>query len=480
MGAIIIKIESTYISFAETKRTDGKTHILMMRRAVLPDELREKDITAHPEELAEFLIASMTYSGMAEKKLAIYLGVGTERYSEYKYSKAIGKAALEKRKEQAGLALLADEQKGLFRIRHYSCPATDDGLVSNIAVAANDDFCDRLAAALIGAGYSVIALSSTLTAFAEIASVLADISKRVLAVNAEKKEISAALFINGRLSDLKRISRGTEEKGLAGPLRSLITSETKVVLSGYEARDAVFREKLKQAGAENIDAVSGSISGVGENIVLSGELADQDSISPGVFSSLAFLKGAPPPFGQPPLSYFSKNYGTGRQYINLLAVCAAAVAIAIFICSIPPAMLVFAQKEQEANTKRLEEPFFAGAREHLMEYRSLVSEHAELMKMEDLVERPDPSYALIVTELKKDLLVNASLKEIFYEKGQGLLVDFTTKDIEAFEQAKTRMNDTREMSVYEPNEREEITEDEWRVQVRITLTPAAWEASRGQ
>ena len=478
MGAIIIKIESTYVSLAQTKRIDGKAYISMMRRTVLPDRFLTEDITAHPEELAGYIIASIINCGMPGKKLAIYLGAGTERFAEYKYSEAINKETLEKRKEQAEFALLEDNLKDPFRIRHYSYSVIDDGLVANAVLAANEEFCTRLLAAFTEAGYSVIALSSSLTAFAEIASLFANMGERVLVINAEKKELYAALFVKDRLSYLKRISQGTEDKDPLELVRGLITSDTKVLLSGFEAQNATFHEKLRRAGTEDVIVVDSKINKVYENVILSGELANQDAVFPGVFSAITFIRGAPHPFDSPPLSYFSKDSGIKRQYISVFAICAAAVAIAIFICSVPPVMLANAEREHAANTKRLEEPFFTGARESLTEYRSLVSEYTELMKMEELKESPDPSYARIVNELNEDLLKNANIEEIYYEKSHGLLVDFTTEDAAGFEQAKNRINDSRKMSIYEPNEREEITEDEWRIQIRITLTPSAWEASQ--
>jgi hypothetical protein len=465
---IIVKIEQTYISLLHIKTIEGTERVTSMRRAARPETLQGTEVIARVGELAAFLLSALDESDMQSKTLAIYLGAGAERFAEFRFNEAADSEIRKQRGLQTEQDLLADAADVPWRTITKYYNGADEGLSGGAVFAAQTEFCRRLTGALEEAGYRVTTISSSLLAFAKTAGLVSDIGEKVLVVSVEKKEIQAAFFIKGKLIRLTRFAQ--EEGGPSDRALQFDIDDTKVVLCGFESQDPDLREALRKSNALAVGSVNNKMKGAAANIVLSGVLAYQDALFPGVFSAMAF-PGAPGAQG-----YLQKEQSEKRQHTGLVVTCAAVLAVALFICLVPPATLAKAENAYAANTIRLSDPFFADAAEKLAKHRLLVSEYTELAQAEEAVVEADPSYAGVIEEVKDSLLMTAKIKEMFYEKGLGVLVDFTTDDPETFDIAKNRLNDSRKMSIYEPSERVETEEGEWRIQIRITLTPSAWEA----
>jgi hypothetical protein len=144
--------------------------------------------------------------------------------------------------------------------------------------------------------------------------------------------------------------------------------------------------------------------------------------------------------------------------------------VALFICALPPLTLILAEREHAHNTARFDDPFFAEKKKKLSFYRMLVSENTELIEAEKNVPARDPSYTDIIDELRTGLLADAVIEEMFYERGNGLFLDFIVYDAEAFDHGKNLANESGRMNMYEPNEREELAESVWRIQLRVSRT----------
>jgi len=470
METIVVKIENTYVAFAHVKKSGDSFRVLFLKKAALPESLIGEEAGKNPDLVANFLVSELQSGEFPVKNLSVHLGGGTELFTEYRYSDALPDPARKQRRQQSEEALLAAAAAPLYRVKHYSYDGTDSGISASAVLAADTFFCDRLGTVLTKAGFTVTIIASSLTAFAETAKTVSGLGERVIVLCAEKKEMQAALLIEGRLARLARIAKGTDAQDPVTPLMPYITDETRVVLCGEGANDPRFTSRLKRSGALDVVSVDPDMTSSADRIELSDEIAHQSGLFPEAFAAAA-LAGEE---GEP--VYFSETRDVKRAGAGLRAACIVALLVAVFACVLPPATLTVAERETEANRSRLETPFYADAAAKLEQYRSLVSEYSELLEAEAALPGRDPSHADILDEVVSSLLANTQILELYYEKGKGILADFTTKDAETFDKLKDAASRNKEIFLYESKLREEIDEDEWHIQIRVTLVPSAREA----
>ena len=467
MDTVIVKIESSYISLAQVKDSGGVLRVISIRRASLPESFSGAESSAGPDDIALLLMSALRNSGMTGDNIEVYLGPDLELFSEYRFSLSADDSARRKREIRGEQALLADTGEEAYRIAHYRYDGEEGDLAASAVFAASAVLCNVIVAALEREGYNVRTLSSSLIAFAEIAKTVSDIGARVLVVSSEKKEFQIALFTEGRLARLARFAGGTDTSSSAEALLPFITDETKVVLCGFESQDARIRESLKKAGAAAVGSVNQKMKGPRGMLKLSGELAYQEKLFPGIFSSVS----AGPPASAS--SYLPESKKKRKPNSAVIATCIVAFLVALFICAVPPLTLMSAEREHAYNKVILQDPFFADAAEKLSQYRTLVSEYTEIMQSGEEVPARDSSYAEVIDEIRGGLLLTATIDEMFYEKGNGLFVDFIIEDenLEIFNLGKNTLNRNNKMTVYEPSERVELDDGLWRIQIRVTQTP---------
>jgi len=470
METVVIKIENTYISLAHVKKSGSGFRVMRIRRAPLPESLCGEEAGRQPDLVAAVLIAALEGGEFPVKHLSLYLGAGTELFSEYRYNEALDYTARRQRRQQTEDALLADASAPLYRVKYYLYDGADNGLAASAIFAADTVFCDRLRSALAKDGFKVAIISSSLAAFAETAKTVSDLGDRVLVLSAEKNEIQAALFDHNRLLRLARFAQGVADESSVALISPLINNETKIALCGQESQDARFREQLKQTGALAVGSVNTKMKYASEHIVPSDELAYQSALYPGVFAAAAF------PGTEGETAYFAEARDVQKIGAGLRAACIITLIVAVFACALSPATFIRAEREKEANLVRLEEPFYAAAAAKLAYYRPLIAEYTELIEAEESVPARDPSHAGLLEATITGLLIDTQIEEMYYEKGKGILVDFTTNDIEAFDVKKDALSADEGILLYEAKAREEIDEDVWRIQLRVTLTQTAWEA----
>jgi len=472
MDTIVVKLENTYISLALIKERDGKRRVVSIRRSPLPDDLSGDTDAVQPEYLTALVIDAIKNSGMIANNIDLYFGSAFELFSEYRFSQAASDSVRQKREKQEEQALLANAEKVAYRIVHYRYSGEEGDLSASAVFAASADLCKKLVSGLEGAGYNVRTLSSSLIAFAEMAKTVSYIGPRVLVVDAEKMEYKLALFTQGRLARLSRFPVGTGNSLSLSMLLPHITEETKVVFCGFKSQDEPVREALKKAGAAAVGSVNMKMTDLKNVFSLSGELAYQDKFFPRIFSAVVIETGKPAQ-----VSYLPGKQRKRKPNAPLIGICIVSFLVASFICAVPPLTLMAAEREHAANEAKLEEPFFADAREKLSRYRLLVSEYTEILNTEEAVQKRDPSYASTIDEIREGLLLTAKIEEMFYEKERGLFVDciIAEEDLETFDLGKNTVNRSGKVSVYEPSEREELDEGMWRVQIRVTRTPAPGE-----
>ena len=472
MDITTVKIERTYIALAHIRKIGAVSHISRLWRADLPENCIGAGACEDPEALAFQVISELQESGFLTENLAVYLGGGTELFSEYRFSENLTTSARKRRRKQIEGDFLAGAPAHVYHIRDFRYDGTDDGLAAHTILAADSGFCDRFISVLARNGYSVKLISSSLAAFAETAKTTAGLGDRVLVVCAEKREMKAALFIKGRLTRLARFAQGTSGKKPAAPLLPFITKETKIALCGFESQDARFRAVLRQTGALAVGSVNFDMQSIRARINMSEELADRKELFPGVFSAAAF------PGEEGETAYYAEDRDNKKIGAGIRTVCIAMLAAAVFACAVPPATLFLSERERDTNRARLSEPLYEDAAAKLASYRTLVAEHTELLGTEEAVPTRDPSYANLVEELKTGLLLTARIDEIYYEKGKGILVDFTTGDVETYDELKNIMIEKNRLTFYETKQREEAGDEGWRIQIRVYPAPSAAEAQR--
>ena len=470
MENMVVKIENTYVSFAHVGKSGEGFRVSFLKKTALPEILMGEEAGKNPDLVAAFLVSELQSGILPVKNLSVYLGGGTELFAEYRYSDALPDTARKQLRQQTEKALLAGAAAPLYRVKHYSYDGTDNGISASAVLAADTFFCERLGAVLTKAGFSVTIISSSLTAFAEIAKTVSGLGDRVIVLYAEKKEMQAALLIEGRLARLARIAKGTDAQDPVTPLLPYITNETHVVLCGEGAKDPRFTGRLEQSGALDVCSVSADMAPAADRIELSAELADESGLFPEAFAAMALA-------GEEGESvYFSKTRDVKRVGAGLRAACIIALIVAVFACVLPVSTLAVAEREAEANRTRLETPFYADTAAKLEQYRTLVSEYSELIEAEAALPGRDPSHAAILEDVVTGLLAGTQIIEMYYEKGKGILVDFTTTDAETFDKLKDAVSGNKDVFLYESKLREEIGEDEWHIQIRVTLVPSAREA----
>jgi len=476
METIVVKIENTYVSLAHVGKSEGRFVVHAFKSACLPENLIGAEAGRNPALLAAFLIPVLQGSGFPVKDLAVYLGGGTELFSEYRFSETLDEPARAQRRGQTEDSMLAGASAPLYRVKYYEYDGVDKGLSASAVLAADTVFCDRLSSELTKGGYRVTLISSSLSAFAGVAGTVSGLGERVIVLCAEKREMQSALFIDGRLARLARIAKGTDAQDPVRPLLPFITNETKVVLCGSGAKDARFLERLEKAGALSIEAV---YPGMTADTGLPGFSGEEGSF-PEAFAAAAFFgkEGAS--------SYFSEARDVRKSGVGLRIACIVVFVVAAFACVLPLATLTAVEREKEENLARLKTPFYADAAEKLDIYRALVTEYSELLEAEATLPMRDPSHADMLEKTLSGLLTGTQIIEMYYEKGNGILIDFTTKDVASFDRRKDALSGDKDIFLYEAKLREKISgeedagaeeeEEEWHIQIRVTLAPAALEA----
>jgi len=466
MEYVVVKIENTYVTFAHIKKSGGIIRVVKDKRFDLPSSLCGSEALTQPELLAYTIVSELQSGAFPAIPLAVYLGEGTELFAEYRYSETLAEATRNQRRQQAEDALLASASAPVYRVKYYTYSGKEGGLAASMVLAVDADFCDRLVASLSKDGYAPAFVSSSLIAFAETAKPVAKNSDRVLVVRAEKQDSMVALFADGRLARLARFSQGTETKNPEEHLLPYITEDTHVITCGSESNNALLRRRLKKAGVAAIVSVSSDMIIPHEKISLPGERL------PEAFASAAF------PGDEGESAYFAKERDVKRIGLRFRIALIVTLVAVLFACAIPPVTLYLAERDKNENLSRLEEPFYADAAAKLDQYRSLISVYTELIEAEGTLPPRDPSHADLLEEVLFGLLTDTQIEEMYYEKGKGILIDFTTKNVEAFDMRKDVAGRNGNMFLYESKTREEIEEDEgeWHIQIRVTLSPSAMEA----
>ena len=469
METVVVKIENTYISLAHIKKSGGSYRVLRTRHELLPESLRGEEAGKQPDLVAAVIVSALENGEFPIKNLSIYLGGGTELFVEYRFNEALDYTARRQLRQKAEDILLTEASAPLYKVKYYVYDGADDGLAASAIFAADAAFTERLRSALSKDGFSVAIISSSLAAFAETAKTVSDLGSRVLVLDAEKKEIRAALFVEGRLVRLARLRHGAETESSVMQLLPFINSETKIALCGQESQNARFRELLKSAGALAIGSVNSKMKKASERIALSGELSYKSDQYPVIFAAAAF------PGAEGETAYLAEARDNQKIRSGLRVACIVTLIVAVFACALSPVTFLAAERDLAANRARLGVPFYADAAAKLDRYRALVTEYTELVGAEETVPARDASPAALLDETVTLLLLKTSIEEMYYEKGKGILIDFTTKDIEMFETMKDSIGAGGDILIYEAKAREEIEEGEWRLQIRVSLTQSAWE-----
>jgi len=175
-------------------------------------------------------------------------------------------------------------------------------------------------------------------------------------------------------------------------------------------------------------------------------------------------------------AYFAEARDVQKLGTGLRAAFVITLIAAVFVCALSPATYLLAQRDLDENLVRLEDPFYNAAEKNLHQYRALVAEYTELLGTEEAVPARDPSHADMLEDALFGLLLDTQIEELYYEKGKGILVDFTTQDIESFDEKKERAGAKEGVLIYEAKAREELEEGVWRIQIRLSLTQSVPEA----
>ena len=469
METIVVKIENTYLSLAHVKKSGSGYRIMRTMHEPLPESLLGDEAGKQPDLVAAVIASAVESGKFPIKNLSVYLGGGTELFTEYRFNEALDQPTQRQLRQKTEAALLNEASAPLYRVKHYPYDGEDNGLKASAIFAADPDFCDRLKSTLEKEGFTVAIISSSLAAFAETAKTVSSLGDRVLVLAAEAKELQAALFVSGRLVRLARFTQGAASDSSVLQLLPYIDKETKIALCGQESQNAHYRELLKRAGAQAVGAVNAKMKDLSERFVLSDELAYKNDVFPIVFAATAF-SGA-----EGETAYFAEARDTKKFSSGLRVACIVTIIVAVFMCALSPVTYYLSERDLAANRARLENPFYASAAIKLEQYRNLVAEYTELSAAEEEVPARDLSHASLLEETIYSLLPNTKIEEMYFEKGKGILIDFTTMDVEIFEALKDRMISKGEVLLYEARAREQIDEYEWRLQIRVTLAQTAWE-----
>jgi len=470
METVVVKIENTYISFAHVKKIGRGYRVIRIRRIALPENLLGEEAGKQPELVASVIVSVMQNGDFPVDNLAVYLGGGTELFAEYRYSETLSESARLQRRKQTEDALLADASEPVYRVKYYPYNGVDGGLAAGAVFAADAAFCDRLKSALIKDGFTVPIISSSLASFAETAKTVSDLGNRVLVLRAEKQEMQAALFTDGKLVRLARFAQGTEAKDPVAPLLPYINYETKIALCGDELRNTLLRDRLKQVNAAAVGSVNTRMKNASERILLSEEFSSENDMFPDAFAAVAFTGE------EGETAYLAEARDVKKIGFGIRAAFIVTLIVAVFACALSPVTLYLAERDKEANRALLEEPFYADAATKLEQYRAIVSKYTELLEAEEAMPARDPSHANLLEETIYGLLFNTQIDEMYYEKGKGILVDFTTNDAEAFDAMKERAGRNKDVFIYESKAREELEDGDWHIQIRVSLSPSAPEA----
>jgi len=403
METVVVKIENTYISLAHVKKSGNSYRVMRTRHELLPESLRGEEAGKQPDLVAAVIVSALEAGEFPIKNLSIYLGGGTELFVEYRFNEALDYTARRQLRQKTEDVLLTEASAPLYRVKYYGYDGSDNGLAASAIFAADAAFTERLRSALTKDGFSVAIISSSLAAFAEIAKTVSDLGSRVLVLDAEKKELQAALFVEGRLVRLARIRHGAETESSVMQLLPFINSETKIALCGQESQNSRFRELLKSAGALAVGSVNSKMKSAGERLALSGELAYDSDQYPVVFAAAAF------PGTEGETAYLAEARDNQKLRAGLRVACIVTIIVAVFACALSPATYLLAERDLAANRAILSDPFYADTAAKIDRFRNLITEYTELTEAEEAVPARDTSPAPLLDETVTVLLLKTSI-----------------------------------------------------------------------
>ena len=456
MEIISIKIEQTYISISYERRENDICYILTSQRIYLPQELVGKNIRTKPNKLAKLLNEALEGISGNTKNLAIYLGAKIAFFASYEYKSNLSNSAKARRRIEEENRIIGNlEEKPL--IAKYDFNGEFEGYDNSSVIVTDSGFVKALTEAMDAYGYKVVLVSSSLVCYAETMKPIVRGAGRVIALDINKTGLNVVCFEKGE----PVLLAGREFPGVsldAGMVASevakivdLTVPKTRIILTGFlSGEQDLISVFTSYPHVVYCQPLSFELKGAQKTIAFSGKLAGRENMLAGVFTAL----GADPT--NPHLVNFIKTKKDQFQGSKgVIALCVVTLIIVFGVALAPVFNLFFEQRSYDKNVAKLMDGGYASVYEKISERRDLTMQFAELNTSRALIPTQSISYSSLVEELKIALLMDATVQEITFSEGEGVMIDFITNNAKNYDEMKTVIESSGRMQIIEQIEREE-------------------------
>lgn len=465
MKKLIIKIERELLQITQVERTPKELLISMSSSFDLPDYLK-KDPQNRPDVLSDFINICLENGQYHIRDIVLLFDNNLGFFKEYKFKKS-NKITQDKMFHiEDDMMLNSKVGRNISQRLDYNIQIEENPMDKGAIYGIDDGFLRELVKELKKNNIHAVYATSSLILYMKSVTQTIDIIKddldeyeKIIALDINSDSFRSAVVYRNKdkgfgIEHLEEFnlpkSAGPEDENMTDVLTDLLKNysteddeKTYVIISGTVDTEAESKRLMSYSGI-TCKSIMTHYEKIRDTFELVEDLDNSDQSFPEIFSicGIDIKKDKDE-------SYLYGGWSRRRfsKATSKLAI-VAAVLVAILFSMLPIYNVYMINKNKEY-TAEIEKSKYTNSLALLTEYRDTLSTLKAYQDDEAAIDSKSQKYSDVLSKLRKDLLADAVINDLFCDEESGLIIDFDVTNVKAYEKARDKLNEERELIIVE-------------------------------
>lgn len=479
MKKLIVKIEKELLQITLVEKTSAELLISMSNSFDLPDYLK-KDIQSQPEALSDFINNCLENSNFQVRDVVLLFDNSLGFFKEYRFKKS--DEAIQDKLFHIEDDNILNSKGGRNISQRLNYNSQEEASMDKAAIYGIDDFFLReLVKALKKNNINTIYATSSLVTYKKTIAGLVDMLDFeleefdiVIGLDIRDDSFRSVVINNGRLDHMEEfiLSKDArpEDKNMTDMLTGLLEqyssedkSKTCAIISGGVDSKAEAKRLMSYSDV-TCKSILAYYEKIRDTFELVQELEKKDEFFPEVFAicGIDIKKDKDE-------SYLYGGWSR-RKFSKATSKLAIAVTVIIAVLfSMLPIYNIYMIEKNKDYTAEIEKSKYNESLASLNQYRDVLSELKGYKDDEASIDGMSEKYSDVLNKLREEVLSSATINDLFFDEESGLIIDFDTTNVAAYEKARDKINEERELLIVETSAVDAESGGGKNYQIKVTI-----------
>lgn len=463
MKRLIIKIEEKQIFIVEMEKAKDELTLSRQHTFDLPEYIHD-DFKNQPEPLADFIDNSIQNTDFQKSHIVLLFDGILGFFKEYRLKKNHTQNSDKLFHMENDSHKKTKESLNISQRFDYSKPDNNKGMSKTAIYGIDEGFFREFVRCLKNNNIEVEYATSSLILYEKSLQKLLKITEdktlkyeRVIGLDLEEKSFRAVIMDGYDVLHMEEFTlpedAGPEDKNLTDVLTELLKEHksnvvgsdddyTLVIVSG-NADSKIQAKRLMQYSGLTCHDVWFYKEKIEKIVKPADENWDRECLS-----SVFYTIGLDTKKDRDE-SYLYGGWSKRRFSKATTRLCIATGIIIALLFTMLPAYNWYLYAKHDDNISEISKAKYEARLDLLNENRDILSKLQVYESNNKTIEESSSEYSDVLIRLNEDLFKDATINEMFYDDKSGLMIDFNVTDIEAYEKARDKINEERQMNIAE-------------------------------